>query len=89
MARTPMVTRTLKVTYVNCMCVNTEIGEVQNIEVTLSRTYKNDKAIFKAIEKANVLPENLKLVKIVDTEVFAKRYGMTESEFLETAKELI
>lgn len=89
MARTPMVTRTLKATYANCMCVNVELGEVQNIEVTVSRTYKNDKALVKAIEKANLIPENLKLVKIVDTEVLTKKYGMTETEFMATAKELI
>lgn len=88
MARKPMVTRTIKTTYANCMCVNVEQGEIQNIEITVPRTYKNDKALVKAIEKAELIPEALKLVAIVDTEVKLTKYGMTEAEFITTAKEL-
>lgn len=83
-----MVTRTLKVTEANCMCVDPELGEVMNIDITVSRTYKNERALTKAIEKANLIPENLKLVKIVDTTIVTKKYGMTEVEFMTTAKEI-
>ena len=42
MARQPMVTRTIKTTKVNVMCVDINSGETFNEEVVLPRTYKDD-----------------------------------------------
>lgn len=88
MARIPMVTRTLKATKAHCMCVDTMREEIVTIDVTVSRTFKSDKELTKAIEKQNLLPEHLRLVQIQGSEVILKKYGMTETEFMNVAKEI-
>lgn len=83
--RTPMVTRTIKATTVTAMVVDTEKGQVSNMDFTLSRTYKDDKAILKALSKVD-LADNLRIVKVISTNVTEEKYGMTETEFIATAK---
>ena len=46
--RTPMITRTFKVTVVGVLCLNIESAEPFVKEVELPRTYKNDEAILKS-----------------------------------------
>ena len=86
MARIPMVTRTLKATKANCMCVDTIGEKVVKIDITVSRTFKDDKSLVKAIEKQNLVPEGLRLVQILGTETIYQKYGMTETEFMQYAK---
>lgn len=86
MARTPMVTRNIKTTHLSVMCVNTERAEIENVDITLPRTYKSKKEMAKAIDKANLIPEPYKMVEIVDSFVEENIYGMTEQEFISNAK---
>ena len=85
MARTPMVTRTIVTTKAIIMCLDVEAGEPFNKEVTLPRTYKDEKALLK---KARPLVETdtIKAVHVVDTEEVETLYGMTEQEFIENAQ---
>ena len=74
MARKPMVTRTIKVTQACVLCLDTEQGEPCTRDVTLSRTYKNDEAILKAVsvskswveEKLLGMPEDFFIAHAVD-----------------------
>lgn len=85
MARIPQVTRTIQTTKANIMCLNIEKGEPFTQEVTLPRTYKDDKAILKAAEKV-VNSNTVKAVHVVSAEVQETLYGMTEQRFIELAE---
>lgn len=87
MARTPQVTRTIKTTIVTVLCLDIVNGEPFNERVTLPRTYKDEKAMLKEVEKV-INNDTQKAVHIVDFTVEEKLYGMTEKEFIETAHEL-
>ena len=84
MARKPMVTRTIITTKVNAMCVNLESAEVFNKEVTLPRTYKDEKKLLKAVENV-VNNDTEKAVQIVDSSEVETLYGMTEQDFIDSA----
>ena len=84
MARKPMVTRTIITTKVNAMCVNLESTEVFNKEVTLPRTYKDEKKLLKAVENV-VNNDTEKAVQIVDSSEVETLYGMTEQDFIDSA----
>lgn len=85
MARTPMVTRTIVTTKAVIMCLDVEAGEPFNKEVTLPRTYKDEKALLKKV-KPLVETDTIKAVHVVDTEEVETLYGMTEQEFIENAQ---
>ena len=85
MARIPMVTRTIQTTKANVLCVNIVEGEPFNKEVILPRTYKDEKSMMKVVEKM-VNTDEIKAVHVVNTSVDEVLYGMTEQEFIASAK---
>ena len=87
MARVPMVTRTIPTTVCTIFCANTEDRTTFEQTITLPRTYKDDAKMMKAIEKV-LEGEPIKAISIVKSEVQTTLYGMTEQEFIETAKVL-
>lgn len=87
MARKPMVTRTITATKITALCLNIETGEPFNKEVTISGTFKDEKAMMKAAEKL-LNTETEKAVHIVSSEEIETLYGMTEQEFIQKAKVL-
>ena len=84
MARKPMVTRTITTTQVNVLCLDIVAGEPFNQQVTLPRTYKEDKKLMKAIEEV-VNTENVKAVHVVAKEEVETLYGMSEQDFINNA----
>ena len=84
MARKPMVTRTITTTQVNVLCLDIVAGEPFNQQVTLPRTYKDDKNLMKAIEEV-VNTENVKAVHVVAKEEVETLYGMSEQDFINNA----
>lgn len=87
MARTPQVTRTIKTTVVDVLCLNIVDGEPFNEQVTLPRTYKDEKAMLKEVEKV-INNDVQKAVHVVGFTVEEKLYGMSEQKFIKTADEL-
>ena len=87
MARVPMVTRTITVTEITALCLNIETAEPFSKTVTLSGTFKDEKAMMKAAEKV-INSDTEKTVHIVYSEEIETLYGMTEQEFIENAKVL-
>lgn len=81
MARKPMVTRTIVTTKVNVLCLDIINEEPFNKIVTLPRTYKDDKKLFKTVEEV-VNTDEVKAVHIVDKEEVETLYGMTEQDFI-------
>ena len=87
MARKPMVTRKIKFTTVNVLCLNIETAEPFNRVVKLPGHYNNQVKLRKVIdEKINT--ETEKTVQIVDLTQESKLLGMTEEEFISYAKPL-
>lgn len=85
--RKPMVTRTITTTEVELLCVDIEKSETFVKTVTLPRTYKDDNAILKRITEGGVL-DNLKPVHVINAITHEILYGMTEDEFINSAKVL-
>lgn len=88
MRKENMVTRTIKSTHCVLMCVDTSIGEVKNIDVTLPRTYKEVSAI---LAKAKELydRDTFKCVDVIDYEEKECLMGMPESVFIQYASEIV
>lgn len=87
MARVPMVTRTIKTTKANVMCVDVEVGEPFNKEVTVPRTYKDNDSLLKTV-KPLIETETVKAVHIVAKTEIETLYGMSEQDFIEHASVL-
>lgn len=87
MARKPMVTRRVKFTTVNVLCLNIETAEPFNEVVKLSGHYNNEEKLRKIVdEKINT--DTVKSVHIVDVSRETKLLGMTEEDFMSYAKPL-
>lgn len=84
MARKPMVTRTIVTTKVNVLCLDIQSAEPFNKEVTLPRTYKDEKKLLKKVEEV-VNTDDVKAVNIVDKTEVKTLYGMTEQDFIDNA----
>lgn len=84
MARQPQVTRTIKTTKVTVMCLDIILGEPCNQVVTLPRTYKDEKKLFKLVQE-KIDNETIKAVHIVDKAEKETLYGMTEDDFIKYA----
>ena len=87
MARTPMVTRTIRTNRVNVLCLDTETCEPFNKEVLISARTTELKKVMNEV-KSVIDTDRIKAVKIVDSEIIETLYGMPETEFIQHAKEL-
>ena len=79
------VTRTIKSTHCEVMCVDVNTAEVINESITLTGDY-NEQQAFKIIVKKGLC--NNTPVKVVHITTTEKLYGMSEKTFLENAVEL-
>lgn len=82
--RVHMITRTVKTTTAKVMTVSTEDGSTTVKDYELPRTYKDTKAVLRALEDKNTDTE--KLVHVVSTTVNERLYGMSESDFIKYAQ---
>lgn len=85
--RTPMITRTFKVTVAGVLCLNIESAEPFVKEVELPRTYKNDEAILKKAHEV-IDTDTVKAVSVSYSRVDEIRYGMSEIDFIANSQKL-
>ena len=87
MARVRMVTRTINLTVVKAMCVDTTTAEVsvKSLELT-GETFTEDKAL-KELKK-EYETDTFKVVAIQKMEVHEETYGLKEIDFLKVAQKL-
>jgi hypothetical protein len=87
MARTRMITRTINVTVVEAMCVDTSSAEVtvKSLELT-GETFTTEKAL-KELKK-EYETDTFKVVAIQKMEVHEEMYGLKEIDFLKVAQKL-
>lgn len=84
MARKPMVTRTIVTTNVKVMAVEVPTGATKQVELTLPRTYKDEKKLLKTIQDSFDTDE-IKHVHIISKEEVETLYGMSELKFIENS----
>ncbi len=82
-----MVTRTVLGTRAIVLCLNTETAEPFNEEVRLAGTFKDNAKMLAAVAK-QIDTEEVKAVKILDSYIEEKRYGMPLSQFMGASVEL-
>ena len=87
MARTPMVTRTIKTTVATVLCLNISDETTFQTEVRLPRTYKDTNHILKQV-KQSIENDNIKAVHVIKHEEIEELYGMSEQRFIELAEVL-
>lgn len=81
-----MVTRTIKTTTVNVVGVDLTNNTIVDYEEILPRTYKDEAAILKELEKRFKNSENdVKPVAIKGFTVNDTLYGMSEDDFMKNA----
>ena len=85
--RTPMITRTFKVTVAGVLCLNIESAEPFVKEVELPRVYKNDEAILKKAHEV-IDTDAVKAVSVSYSRVDEIRYGMSEIDFIANSQKL-
>ncbi len=85
--RKPMVTRTIQTTEVNVLCIDLIKSEPFNKEITLPRTYKDEKSMLKKASEM-IDSDTVKAVHIVYSDVKETLYGMSEEDFIAAAKVL-
>ena len=86
MARKPIVSRTIKTTEVVALCINLQTEEPFNKKFVLSGSFKDNKALLKAIQKQDT--DEVKAVHVVSCEEVENLYGMAEEEFVSLAEKL-
>lgn len=84
MARKRMVTRTIKATEVNCLCLNIETAEPFNKTIVLTGAVADDKVALKQCKKYDSDTE--KIVAVVDMNTIEALYGMPEEDFVKVAE---
>lgn len=87
MSRTRMVTRTINVTVIEVMCVDTLSAEVSIKEVELTGGPFTEEKLLKELKK-EYETDTFKVVAIQKMEVHEEMYGLKEIDFLKLAQKL-
>lgn len=86
MRKEKLVTRTIKSTHVVALMANIETGSCERKEVVIAGT-PNYKELTKKI-KSEIESDTLRFVDIESMDITEKLYGMSESTFVENAREI-
>lgn len=76
------ITRTIKVTKVNCVIVNSD-DVIDNVDFTLSGIFKTADDVLKKLKKE--YPDTV-FVRVADFAPSTQLYSMTEKKFMEVAE---
>lgn len=87
MARTRMVTRTVKGVVADVLCMDLTTAKAVTRTFTIGGTFANDKDLLKSLQKVND-SDTLKLVAITAQVESEQLYGMPEEMFIRLAEKL-
>ena len=87
MARIRMVTRTVKGTVCDVLCMDITSAKAVVKSFTIGGTYAKDADLLKSLQKVNDT-DTLKLVSIVSKAEIEQLYGMPEDMFIRLAEKL-
>ena len=88
MPRQPLVTRTFFVTIANVKFLHTESGDIFDDEVILTKAFKNNNEILRAINKSlkeSEKPKLFKAIHVISVRNESRLYGMKETDFIKHA----
>lgn len=88
MAREKMVTRTIEGTNATYTALNIETNEVVFGTAILQGKYTDCNEALKQLKKDEVAGQSIIIVTVTSVETFERLFGMSESLFMEQAKEL-
>ena len=81
MARTPVVSRTVKSTLAKVLAYNLETKEVSEIEFTLPRVFSGESMVLKYLQKNND-DKTVECVRVVGMITVDEKYVMTVEDFV-------
>ena len=84
MARTPVVSRTVKSTLAKVLAYNLETKEVSEIDVTLPRVFSGESMVLKYLQKNNE-NKTVEYVRVVGMITVDEKYVMTVEDFVSHA----
>lgn len=89
MAKESMITRTIKTTLANVLCLDIESGEACKRSFLIPREPKKEKEILAFVAKELATSEpTVHAVHVVDCQLMTELYGMSESKFLANAEKI-
>lgn len=88
MARKPVITRTMNTTKIRALCIDKNTEETYEENFSLSRVYRNEKAMLKVL-KDTYDDDNVCVLHILSYEVKKGRYIMAENKFIANADTVI
>ena len=89
MPRKPTITKTIKITSVRCLALNTSSKEVTEFVLDIIKSFDNDNQILRYINTAKLLGQNFKAVEIIKKQVTKTTYTMTPAKFIKYADKQI
>ena len=84
MARKRVVTRTIESTKYEVMALNTETAEVLKLSFCITEKADTEEKMLKKLQKI-VVEEEIKLVKIIESETVEQLYEISEEDFIKYA----
>ena len=85
MPRAPVITRTLTLTDVTCLCLETKTGETYEKVFQMLGKFRDDRAILKAIKKTYD-SEDMVVILMLRKETGRFQCMMTEEKFVQEAQ---
>ena len=83
--RKPTITKTIKITSVKCLALNTSSKEVKEFTLDIIKSFDNDNQILRYINTVKLLGQNFKAVEITEKQVTKTTYTMTPAKFIKYA----
>lgn len=83
--RKPTITKTIKITSVKCLALNTSSKEVKEFTLDIIKSFDNDNQILRYINTVKLLGQNFKAVEITEKQVTKTTYTMTPTKFIKYA----
>ena len=77
------ITRTMVKTNATIMSANVESGSIENVDITLANSYKDDEALLKAAKKA--YDGKNTLLKVISKTEEEEVWGVTPEQFMSMA----
>lgn len=80
-----LITRSITSTVATVIAHDVETEETKNVQLAVSRTYKTDNDLLKAVRE-KYETDTFKIACVVDSFVSVEKYGMTEDDFINNAE---
>lgn len=80
-----LITRSITSTVATVIAHDVETEETKNVQLAVSRTYKTDNDLLKAVRE-KYETDTFKIACVVDSFISVEKYGMTEDDFINNAE---